>query len=92
MACDGYFEYKLDGAHKICVQSFSFDLVLYTEYGYSRLSFDRVRFIMESVQPFARFNTFDWVCLESVQYSRLLLIEYAYKAYIIDKYLIEYAY
>jgi tRNA(His) 5'-end guanylyltransferase len=25
--CDGYFEYKLDGAHKICVQSFSFDRV-----------------------------------------------------------------
>ena len=41
----------------------------HTKYAYSRLvlikytvlSFDRVR--LESVQPFARFNTFDRVCL-----------------------------
>jgi hypothetical protein len=45
-------------------------LIEYTEYGYSRLSFDRVRLeSLESVQPyaFAHFNTFDRVCLESVQ-------------------------
>ena len=40
-------------------------LIEYTEYGYNRLSFDRIR--LESVQPFARFNTFDRVCLASVQ-------------------------
>ena len=40
-------------------------LIDYTEYGYNRLSFDRVR--LESVQPFARFTTFDRVCLASVQ-------------------------
>ena len=40
-------------------------LIEYTEYGYNRLSFDRVR--LESVQPFARFNTFDRVYLASVQ-------------------------
>jgi hypothetical protein len=51
--CDGYFEYKLDGTHKIRLQSF--------------YSFDRVRLqSLESVQPFARFNTFDRVCLESI--------------------------
>jgi hypothetical protein len=57
---DGYFEYKLDGAHKICVQSFSFDRGI-PNMGKTVLSFDRVR--LESVQPFARFNTFDRVCL-----------------------------
>jgi hypothetical protein len=69
-----YFEYKLDGAHKICVSLRicvqSLVLIEYTEYGYIRLSFDRVRLeSLESVQPyaFARFNTFDRVCLESVQ-------------------------
>jgi hypothetical protein len=59
---DGYFEYKLDGAHKICVQSFSFDPVYRIWVQVTTvLSFDRVR--LESVQPFARFNTFDRVCL-----------------------------
>jgi hypothetical protein len=57
---DGYFEYKLDGAHKICVQSFSFDRGI-PNMGKTVLSFDRVR--LESVQPFAHFNTFDRVCL-----------------------------
>ena len=45
---DGYFEYKLDGARKISVQSLS--SYRYTEDEYSRLSFDRIR--LESVRPF----------------------------------------
>jgi tRNA(His) 5'-end guanylyltransferase len=48
--CDGYFEYKLNGAHKICVQSFSFYRV-HGGYGYTaRITavngFGRVRFYL----------------------------------------------
>ena len=60
--CDGYFEYKLDGAHKICVQSFSFDRVhrIWVQ-PFKFWSSTPAFYIIESVQPFAR----------------LLLIEYA---------------
>jgi hypothetical protein len=58
---DRYFEYKLDGAYKICVQSFSFDRVYRIGDTLRAKSSHRVR--LESVQPFARFNTFDRVCL-----------------------------